>query len=251
MKRLLFIPILLLFCLTASAMQPYQAAMMVCKGASAPAMNTTDMSRGFEVTTANRGDVSLWTTTDTASNLDDAATGQKYAGSKSLSVKGDNATLAYQIYDTGATRTTLSVSFWFYLPTSSTGDDGFVISQFGASTTGTYGMRIMLRKAAGNYQFGARGTELVYGTTNNTSNAWYRVEGYFAQNAASSVKIYNAGGSLVDTINITASNNNSRYLFIGKCSTTATTGWGVFYWDDLGVDWADATTPLSPFSVTD
>lgn len=31
MKRLLFIPILLLFCLTASAMQPYQAAMMVCQ----------------------------------------------------------------------------------------------------------------------------------------------------------------------------------------------------------------------------
>lgn len=66
MKKLLFIPILLLFCLTASAMQPYQAAMMVCKGASAPACTTPS---GDELTESfGEGSTSCWTSGSSVCN---------------------------------------------------------------------------------------------------------------------------------------------------------------------------------------
>lgn len=214
-------------------------------------VNTTDMSRGFETPETERADDAKWTETDTASLLDDVDSGQAHSGTNSMVVLGNATTEAHQIYDTGETRTDISISVWIYAPDSSGGDDSPRLVQFGASSTGTYGMWAGFRKASGAYYFIARGAgDIVAGTTSITANAWYRLEIDYTKNDTSTVKVYNTAGSLLDTVSITATNNASRYLFLGKIANSTTT-WGSFYFDDLGIDYTDATTPLSPFTVAD
>jgi hypothetical protein len=213
--------------------------------------NTVDMSRGFEIVETERTDTAVWNETDTASLLDDVDSGQAHSGTNSMVVLGNATTEAHQRYDTGETRTDISISVWIYAPASSGGDDSPRLVQFGASSTGTYGMWAGFRKASGAYYFIARGAgDIVAGSKSITANAWYRLEIDYTQNDTSTVKVYNTAGSLLDTVSITATNNASRYLFLGKIGNSTTT-WGSFYFDDLGIDYADATTPLSPFTVAD
>jgi hypothetical protein len=212
------------------------------------ANNTVDMSRGFEIVETERSDTASWSETDTASLLDDVDSTQAHSGTNSMSVLGNDATAAYQTYDAGEEKTTLSISFWFYAPESSTNDDGVVIATWSAAT-GSHNARFYYRKSSGGYNFGIRGTAAVYGEVDVATGAWYRVEGYVKKNDTSTVTIYNTTGDQVDTVSCTANNNAARYLYIGKQGATATTGWGIFYFDDLGMDYTDATTPLSPFTV--
>lgn len=60
----------------------------------------------------------------------------------------------------------------------------------------------------------------VIGGTNDisiglTSASWHRIEVDYNQNAASTIKIYNASDVLQDTLNFTASNYAPQYLFWG------------------------------------
>lgn len=228
-------------------------------GGAAPAgasMNAVNMSRGFEVDPSSRTDSASWTITDTASLIDNLATAQKHSGTYSMSILGNSTTEATQRYDTGATRTPISISLWFYAPSSSSGDDMIRAVQFGASSTGTLGCRVNWQKTSGAYRFVLsaaydNGVATIFTGANRTANAWYRMEILFTQNGTTSVTIYDEANALLEQISAQRGlNNASRYLIIGKWSN-ATTGWGTLYYDELGIDYNDATTPLSPFAVTD
>lgn len=216
----------------------------------ASGLNTVNTSRGWETASDPTG----WTETDAGSLLSIQNSAQAHSGTYSMSVAGGATTAAYETYDTGATRASASICFWFYAPSTASGGDDNAgdIFQFGSSSIGTYGVKALFRKVAGpTYNFGFRGTSLVYGTASITPGAWYRLEFAFAQNASSTMTIYNAAGSTVDTINVTANNNASRYLYLGKSSVSISSSWTTSYFDDLGIDWTDATTPLWPFTVSD
>lgn len=227
---------------------------MMVVGSKAPAgasMNTVDMSRGFEIPEASRADDAAWTLSEGAAITNVQDTAQKHAGTYSFSVAGGATTYGGYMYDTGATRTSVSICVWFYAPSSSGGDDGLRVLQFGASSTGTFGAHVLFKKASGVYTFDATGNGTANGTTSITAGAWYRLELTFTQNAAGVLKVYNSAGSLLDTINYTGANNASRYLWTGKVVSSATTSWEALYIDDAGIDWTDATTPLWQYTVAD
>jgi len=209
------------------------------------ALNTVDMSRGFEADSDPTG----WAETDTGSLLNRYDSAQAHSGTYSMSIVGSTVTAAYQRYDIGSNKTDVSISQWFYAPSSSAGDDVITIGNMGQSI-GTTTARIYWRKSAGAYNFGIRGTAFVWDTTSITAGAWYRLELDITQNATSILTIYNTSGTQVATVSCTANNNAVRYLHFGKVDPTGTTGWGGLYFDDIGSDWTDATTPLWQYSVS-
>jgi hypothetical protein len=211
-------------------------------------VNTTDMSRGFETPETERADDAKWTETDTGSLLDDVDATQAHSGTNSMSVAFDGDTDAYQTYDIGSNKTDISISFWFYTGAGPEGDVNAVIGSFGQAV-GTTTIRVYYQKASGVYHFGLRGTSFCWGDAGVTANNWYRLEVDVTQNNTSTLYIYNAAGAEVDNVSCTANDNGVRYLFFGHIGSSP--GWSTFYFDDLGIDYTDATTPLSPFTVAD
>ena len=212
---------------------------------SGASMNTTDMTRGFEADSDPAG----WAAeTDTAGILSRYDSAQKHSGSYSMSVAGGVTTAAYIRYDMGATKAALSLAFWFYAPSCGSNDALTIYTV--SVNTGSHGIRLYYqRDASGHYHFGLRGTTFVYGSVDVPTGAWYRVELDYAQNATSTITIYNDGGAQVDTVSVTASDNASQYSYVGKLDTSARTTWTTLYIDDIGLDYTDATSPLWEYTV--
>jgi hypothetical protein len=248
MKRLLLI-LILVFAVNADARM--SGVMLIGAGTASEAPpagnNTVNVSRGFEADS----DPSGWSEVDGSTVLSRYDSGNKHSGTYSMSVAAATQALAYQIYDIGEAKTDVSICFWYYWPASSGDDDSVSIALAAAGTDpGDYALRIYARKYSSNYNIGIRGDgNAVYGTENITANAWYRFEVDAVRNSTSTLRIYNAAGSLIDEITTTANNQAIRYLYFGHIATTATTGWGAKYFDDIGADWTDATYPLWPYEV--
>jgi hypothetical protein len=208
------------------------------------ASNATDYSRGYEVD-ADTG----WTPTDTGGLISRYSTTQAHSGTHSMEVAGGGVTTqAYQTYDSGATRTATSICLWFYTPTVS-GDDVVYLLNWGGATTGSPSIRVSYSRFSGAYYFRIRGTTFPAGVTSVSTGAWYRLELDYVGGGTCSLTIYDASGSLVETITATAASANARYLHIGRGAATALTTWSALYIDDLGIDWTDATHPLWPYTV--
>jgi hypothetical protein len=240
MKRLILILILFLLYLPSLAWGTNYLPWV-----AASAGNTTDITRGFEADSD-----SSWTKTDTASILNRYDTGQAHSGTHSMSIAGTDTTIAYYTYDIGSNKTTISMCFWFYAPSTSLAYDNAPIAGIGQSVT-DYAVRVYYRRYSNYYYFGFRGAAgISWGTYQVTTGAWYRVEIVTTQNDVSTMTVYNSAGTQVDQITRTAYNFPLRYIRVGRTVATSSTDWSTWYWDDIGADWTDATTPLWSFTVS-
>lgn len=245
MKKILLAIAFILITATCFAAGP--EIWMTPAAVTASGNNSVDMSRGFEVNSNPSG----WAAKDDDSslmNLYDSAS--SHSGTYSMSILGNNTDTAYQVYDMGATRTPVSLSQWVYIPTNSGASDYFNLGWIGAASPGTLGMKWLIVENTGVYNLKGNGAAgYVTGTVNLTVNAWFRIEVAYTQNASSTIKIYNATGTLLDTVTVTAYNTNSRYFGNGKGQTNVTTTWGTFYFDDVGLNYSSPVYPLWPYTV--
>lgn len=208
-------------------------------------LNTVDMSRGFEADSDPAG----WAETDTTSSLNRYDTAQAHSGTHSMSVTvAQDNVKAFQYYDMGGTSSPISVSFWFYTGglSQNTNTDIFFLSSSSACTSG--GVRINLDRSSGVHRLKVRGTASATGIVFSTGE-WYRLELSYTQNSTTRLTVYNASGVSQGYDEVTANNTNSRYLCFGTLSNSASGTTGSHYWDDIGSDWTDATSPLWPFTV--
>lgn len=241
--------LIILFCASIS-----QAAMLqgIVAGTTATGggggNNTVDMSRGFEVDS----DPSGWAETDTGSKLNRYDTAQAHSGTHSMSVIVDaDAVVAYQRYDMGAVKANLSFAFWHYAPAGAPGTQSSVIATVGAATPGTNSLRLYYdyTNVGTAYHYRIRGTTFPAGVTALTTGQWYRLEVVYVQNGTSTLTVYNSAGTQIDTVSVTAANNNSQYIFFGVPESTGTARWNAMYFDDIGLDFTDSTSPLWPYTV--
>jgi hypothetical protein len=216
---------------------------------AAAASNSADWSKGFESGTLEAGLVE----TDASSKLDPAATGQAHTGTRSMSVLIDaDSVVAHVRKDMGATRANASGAFWFYAPAASTGDIDVQIFTVGAASIGTQSLRIFYSHSGANYGFRFRGSTFpTLADTLVTSGAWYRLEWVYVQNGTSTLSVFDAAGAQVgSTISLTANNTACQYLYYGV-TTTGTSRFAAMYYDDIGADWTDSTSPLWPYTIND
>lgn len=209
------------------------------------ANNTTDWNKGFE------SGITDMTETDASSKLDPAATGKFHSGSKSLSVTLDaDSVVAYVKKDLGAVKSAMSICFWHYADTSSTGDYSLQLAVVGQSTVGNWCLAGYYSKVGSTYGYKLRGTG--YSTVQAvTTGNWYRVEIQYVQNSTTTLKVFDSAGAQVGSDQTcTANNNNSQYLYFGSCVTSGTTRWNTIYIDDIGVDYTDSTFPLWPYALS-
>jgi len=121
---------------------------------------------------------------------------------------------------------------------SSTSDPGDVV-------IGTY-----YQEDAGSQFLRLRGTTFPAGATDLAVSTWHRLEVVFVQGGTCSLKIYNEAGTQIgSTITVTADNTGVRWVLIGRMSATGAATFGACYFDDLGGDFTDSTSPLWPFTV--
>lgn len=222
-------------------------------GAAAPAENTTNMTRGFEVDS----DPSGWTETDTASKLNRYDTAQAKQGTHSMSITVDaDGTTAYQQYNIGSAQTHISVSLWFYATASTAGNYTQLREVFQISASsgggGQQAVKVDFYKSGTSYTLRITGTGAASTVAITTLNAWYRLELDITTNSTSTMAVYDAAGSQVgSTASVTAENKNQQYLIFGVVTASQATDRYVQTFDAIGVDWTDATTPLYPFTVGD
>lgn len=217
---------------------------------AAASLNTVDASRGFEADSDPTG----WTKTDTEAKINRYSTAQYKSGSHSMLLGGGTTTVAYYTYDIGSNKTKVSICFWFY--TSTTADysnDNMILSLDPSNAfSGSYVVRVYWRKTggAGSYLFALSGAT---GPTNMDANVstggWYRVELLVEKNTTSTMKIFNAAGTQVgSTVSLNANNQNIRYIGLGNGQASGV--FGDAYFDNFGIDWTDATSPLWEFTVS-
>lgn len=216
---------------------------------AAAASNTTDWSKGYESTVLESGLVE----TDTGSKLDYASTTQAHTGTRSMSVTIDaDSVVAHVRKDMGATRASASGAFWFYAPAATTGDIDIQIFTVGGASIGTQSLRVFYSHSGANYGFRLRGSTFpTLGDTIVPTAAWYRLEWVYVQNGTSTLAVYDAAGVQVgSTISLTANNTACQYLYYGV-TTTGTSRFAAMYYDDIGADWTDSTSPLWPYTIND
>lgn len=211
-------------------------------------LNATDATRGFEVDSDPAG----WTEGDTGSLLNRYDNAQAHSGARSMSVAGTATTVAWQSYNMGAVRSALSACFWFYTPSSTGGDDAPVILSIAVTApSSSPSCRVYFRKLSGNYRFRIRGATDTSGSVNMSTGAWHRLEVQYVQNGTSTLKVYDSGGTLLETLTCTAGNNSCDEFTIGRAEAAATTTWTTAYFDDVGIAWTGTPAyPLWPYTVS-
>jgi hypothetical protein len=162
--------------------------------------------------------------------------GLKYSGS------GDEASVKYAL---GGNKTSVSIGFWFYTPAGFSTDSETDIGIFRSTNydiirityidiSGVEGLRI---HSAGSYSS-------VVTLSNST---WYWVTVKQIAGETDSMEIYNTSGAKVgDTVTCTDNNYEQvNAIWLGP-SGYATAQTYFIYYDDLIIDFTDATFPLGP-----
>jgi hypothetical protein len=192
-----------------------------------------------------------WTETDPDTNIDVANAAAKYYGALGMAEdsrgSGSPADIAHIRYNMGAEKTDLSVGFWFRGATIAAATSIQSIFAW-ATATLTVNLRAYYYKASGVYTFRLRNAAGTWSAVQKTISpaTWYWMTLDLNKNDVSTLRIYDTAGAEVDAANVcnvTASNNACQYLFWGAIVTGADEAF-VNYFDDLVVDWTDATFPL-------
>jgi len=212
--------------------------------------NAVDFSRGYEVDSDPSGwDAETGGAAD--SQYSRFSTAQAHSGTHAAELLNTETGTRYQAFDMGTAKSGLSLCFWFRTPAAAGADDLFrnmVLSSTsdpGDVVIGTY-----YQEDAGSQFLRLRGTTFPAGATDLAVSTWHRLEVVFVQGGTCSLKIYNEAGTQIgSTITVTADNTGVRWVLIGRMSATGAATFGACYFDDLGGDFTDSTSPLWPFTV--
>jgi hypothetical protein len=192
-----------------------------------------------------------WTETDVNSVLNPNDSAAKYAGTNGMSWDPTGAYAAQVVYDTGSNRSSVSLGYWFRLPTQAIWEYGGVspfIMDDGASENcrlyfGGTGASPQVYNARLRNNVGTYSSEIII----PASNVWYWITIQMVQNGNLSLSIYNASQAQVgSTVTVAAGNLTFRTFRLQSSSLVSTIP---TYWDDFILDYTDATFPLLGWSV--
>jgi hypothetical protein len=193
-----------------------------------------------------------WTEVDGDNNLDPNNAAAKYYGSYGMRINdvGDTAgkDIAYILGNFGAAKTAISIGFWYKIPNASDAwwgahkkiifgqdNDGypFIVEMYDAQQGAAPYIRI---RNDGTYS----------DPINLTVNTWYWVTIKAVQNDTCYMRAYNEDHDQVgNEVTVTGEDKTCQYLFFGNVTAPAWDDTGLnIDWDDLVIDYTDATFPL-------
>ena len=177
-----------------------------------------------------------WTETDPDTIISTYDSTEVKNGTYALSIATDgvNREDNYVQANTGGADGDFSISFWYYAYDVADYNDHVIMASTESATIAE-GSGFDIRHIhydTGNAQF-----KVSAGASNDTSssistNAWYRIEIDFNQNASSTVEIYNTAEALQDTLTFTAQNKALQYHTFG-CIFSDASAASTQYYDDI------------------
>ncbi len=196
-----------------------------------------------------------WTTVDPDTNVDEESAAQKRYGSQSCEIDTDGATggkdAPYIYYNYGSGQSgNMSLGFWFYLPsiTDTFWGPNNVFLNFGTAAGNPFGhiLRVFIDCDTNVTTIWMSGDDSS-GTVTLTEGNWHWVTIKVISGGTCLLRVYNTSETLIGSEqSCTGKSNNWQYFNFGILQ--AIPGMSdtniKFYWDDIVMDWTDATYPL-------
>ncbi len=160
-------------------------------------------------------------------------------GSHSLSVEDNDGGVQQKAYISGdwgvAQSGTYKISLWVYLSTFTNFANADKVTFYVGGQFASGGERITVSfyNNGGTIVFYVSDSGNVAGVTGLSAATWYRVDIERTQNGASTIKVYDASLSLIDTINFTGQDAQIRKHYFGLYESPTATWVGKIYIDDL------------------
>lgn len=198
---------------------------------------TYDAAQTFEAALSGS-----WSETDGAGIITPQSTTDKYRGTYAMQVASGSTAESNVNYAISPAKATLSIGFWYKSGTYGNWEGDRTIAYIYNDANGV-ACAIREGRSAGD---NARGMVMNLSATRITlANAtWYWVTLQYVQNGTSSLAVYDTAGAQVgSTVTGTAPNyiaNSVRFGTYAVASSTPT------YFDEIYIDYADATFPLGP-----
>jgi hypothetical protein len=233
---------------------------------------TVDLWQTFEGTAITQAQLEAndncadgtWAVTDASSKLSRSATGE-FATLEAINTVADTGTYglavdvnalnaaAYIDYIPASDKTDVSIGFWFKAPAAQIGtyneNDLLVVK----SVTAQEGLYVKVANENADNLF-----VYLYNTTDLYSasyvtiagDTWYWCTVRTTKNGTNYLRIYNASGTQVgsEVSSPERFNENFHRFIFGSFIGIDHTNAGVYYLDDIILDWANATFPLGPGS---
>lgn len=227
---------------------------------------TVDLWQTFEFDTLNTTNLAAndncadgtWAIDDAVSKLSTSTSGER-ATIEAINATADSGTRglkyvndsvydpAHLLYDWASAKSNLSLGFWFKAPTAFLGvydehDLCVVRNSYGErgpwiKCCDANAVTIKLFTPEQNYSAGI----------SISVNTWYWITLKVVKNDKSYLRVYDTSSAQVGSeVNRTMSNRDSYGLEFGSVIGGARDNGGTFYYDDLIIDWTDATFPLGP-----
>lgn len=200
---------------------------------------TVDVAEGFEGTFPNTG----WTETDASGKLSQSATAT-FEGTYGMLYDPTGAADACVSYDTGADRASLSLGFWFWMPTyTGWGGLGIMTSVRNAATDEV--LRICAGRNAGSsaYEIAVRSNAGTFSTVIGIApSTWYWVTAKLVNGGNLTLSVYDTSHVLVGTQTVACGSFSGRHVSVGAYSAFVATANA--YWDDIVIDYTAAAFPL-------
>lgn len=221
---------------------------------------TADFCENFEDAITTCGSAPCWTLIDPDTNINTADNTAEKNGTYGMSLDLDGATAnmdanVYVRFTHAAERTEKVIGFWRYIPTlTDTSYSMTVLWATGDSNANPYNLQLAMSVVTSGSTL-AKFT-IVGASTSSSINvapgAWYFFSIDYVLNSTSTLKIYNASGTLQGTVTATASNNAGAvyiYDFFGWSVFTADPAEDIDHFiDDAIIDWTHLTYPILPTS---
>jgi hypothetical protein len=196
--------------------------------------------------------LSTWVETDLQSKINVADSAAEYAGTNGMSALLDGTGLGYIHYPVGSTLTAASLGFWFYSGHLADWSGGPVIvsvCDIAEPPTNVWNTYVVREQSGADnvIRFRIRGTAWANGPT-IVDNTWYWLTVLATRNGTCTLRVYDTSAAQVGSdATVTGLDNVTNGFTFGKCGAGALTN--SFYFDDIVLDWTDATFPLLGWSV--
>jgi hypothetical protein len=223
-----------------SLVAPAQAGgiMLIQQGVPAVSnLNTVNISRGFEVDSQPTNWTDTWTSRYSTAQY-------RGGGHSALAQKtADASTTAEGKYTNGTGVTPTSLCAWIR-PTFTA--DG-TVQVIGVGSDSDWAIVVRIQKNTGVLTIAGTG---ITGTIDISAyeSTWIRFELLAVKAGTSTLYVYDAAGNAIGNLSGTAANQALKYLHFGLFEATGTARCTLYY-DDIGADWTDATTPLWEYTV--
>lgn len=198
---------------------------------------TYDASQTFE--SALSGE---WSESDSPAVVNPQDSSAEYRGTYGMSYASGTTAEAWVVWVPATSKNSLSLGFWYKTGqyASWAGDRNICIPY-----SGSYGNLIIAREGVSAGDNTRRiSFSVSSGAITVSDNTWYWITMKFVKNGTSSLAVYNTSGTQVgSTLTGTAPNSDADYVVFGGYGVSSTTA---TYFDEIYIDYADATFPLGP-----